>query len=68
MAVESKPERVENGFHVTVGRWCCVKRTNKTSSVVLVALKHVSIQEFEQHMDCFPFLAETFSEVGYLIA
>ena len=52
---------------LAVSRWCCIKRTNKTSSVVLVALKDVSVHEFQQHADCFPFLAQTFSQVGCLI-
>lgn len=41
-------------------RWCKLLRPAKISSVVLATLSDVSIEDFQKHPECFPFIKEQF--------
>ncbi|KAK7491856.1 hypothetical protein BaRGS_00016875 [Batillaria attramentaria] len=41
-------------------RWCKLLRPSKMSSVVLVVVHDVSIEDFQTHPECFPFIKEHF--------
>ena len=51
-------------MHYLVPRWCRLVRPRKLSSVVLVVLQGLSIEDFEQHMDSFPALNAGFLDVS----
>ncbi|KAK7113562.1 uncharacterized protein [Littorina saxatilis] len=53
---------LQRGQFCNVPGWCCLKRSGKMSSLVLVVLGDVSATDFKQNQDCFPFLCETFKE------
>ncbi|PVD38257.1 hypothetical protein C0Q70_00868 [Pomacea canaliculata] len=41
-------------------RWCRLLRPCKLASTVLIVLHDVSIKDFKDHLDCFPYLKENF--------
>ncbi|KAK7113561.1 uncharacterized protein [Littorina saxatilis] len=49
-------------------RWCRLVRSGKLTSVVLVVLKDVSIQDFEDNPDSFPFLKNGFKHHAEMVS
>ncbi|XP_076460169.1 RNA exonuclease 5-like [Babylonia areolata] len=53
---------LRRGLNYDHPRWCRLLRPGKMSSTVLIVLSEVSMEDFQLHSDCFPFLQGTFSE------